>query len=34
VLVVNNDVDLVEAVKRLKRPLGKDIGVPGGVRTA
>jgi len=33
-LVVKNDDELVEAVARLKRQPGKDIGVPGGVRTA
>ncbi len=33
-LVVKNDNDLVEAVKRLKLDPGKNIGVPGGVRTA
>ena len=33
-LVVKNDDELVEAVARLKRHPGKDIGVPGGVRTA
>ena len=33
-LVVKNDDDLIEAVKRLKRQPGKDIGVPGSIRTA
>lgn len=33
-IVVRDDGDLVEAVTELKRRPGKDIGVPGGVRTA
>ena len=33
-LVVKNDNDLVEAVGRLKQQPGKDLGVPGGIRTA
>jgi dihydrofolate reductase len=34
VLVTSNDDELVEAIEKLKRQSGKDIGVPGGVRTA
>ena len=33
-LVVKSDQDLVEAVTRLKQQPGKDLGVPGGIRTA
>ena len=33
-LVVKGDNDLVDAVMKLKQRPGKDIGVPGGVRTA
>ena len=33
-LVVKNDHDLVEAVKKIKQQPGKDLGVPGGIRTA
>ena len=33
-LVVKNDEELIEAIARLKRQPGRDIGVPGGVRTA
>jgi len=33
-LLVKNDRDLVEAITRLKRQPGRDLGVPGGVRTA
>jgi dihydrofolate reductase len=33
-LLVKNDKDLVEAVTKLKRQPGKDLGVPGGIRTA
>ncbi len=33
-LVVKSDSDLVEAVNRLKRQPGRDMGIPGGVRTA
>jgi dihydrofolate reductase len=33
-LVVKSDHDLVEAVKKLKQQPGKDLGVPGGIRTA
>jgi dihydrofolate reductase len=33
-LVVRSDQDLVEAVKKLKQQPGKDLGVPGGIRTA
>jgi dihydrofolate reductase len=33
-LVVNSDDDLVEAVKKIKQQPGKDLGVPGGIRTA
>ena len=33
-LVVKSDQELVEAVTRLKRQPGKDLGVPGGIRTA
>jgi len=33
-LVVKSDNDLVEAVKKMKQQPGKDLGVPGGIRTA
>ena len=33
-LVVKNDDDLVEAVQKIKQQSGKDLGVPGGIRTA
>ncbi len=33
-LIVKSDADLVEAVKGLKSQSGRNIGVPGGVRTA
>ncbi len=33
-LLIKSDQDLVDAVARLKQLPGKDIGVPGGVRTA
>ena len=33
-LVVKSDHDLVEAVKKIKQQSGKDLGVPGGIRTA
>ena len=33
-LVVKSDNDLVEAVAKVKRQPGKDLGVPGGIRTA
>jgi dihydrofolate reductase len=33
-LVVKSDHDLVEAVTKFKRQPGKDLGVPGGIRTA
>jgi dihydrofolate reductase len=33
-LVVKNDEDLVEAVQKIKQQPGKDLGVPGGIRTA
>lgn len=33
-LLAKNDNDLVEAVTKIKRKPGRDIGVPGGVRTA
>jgi len=33
-LLVKSDKDLVEAVTKLKRQPGKDLGVPGGIRTA
>lgn len=32
-LIARNDSELVEAITELKRKLGKDIGIPGGVRT-
>ena len=34
VLVVRDDADLREAVNAAKRQQGRDIGVPGGIRTA
>ena len=33
-LVVKSDADLVEAVQKVKRQPGKNLGVPGGIRTA
>jgi dihydrofolate reductase len=33
-LVARSDNDLVEAVKKIKRQPGKNLGVPGGIRTA
>ncbi|HEY7415758.1 MAG TPA: dihydrofolate reductase family protein, partial [Ktedonobacteraceae bacterium] len=33
-LVVKSDDDLVEAVQKIKQQPGKDLGVPGGIRTA
>jgi dihydrofolate reductase len=33
-LVVKSDDDLVEAVQKIKQQSGKDLGVPGGIRTA
>ncbi len=33
-LVVKNDDDLVGAVQKIKQQHGKDLGVPGGIRTA
>ena len=33
-LVVKSDDDLVEAVQKIKPQSGKDLGVPGGIRTA
>lgn len=33
-LVVKSDTELVEAVKKIKRQPGKNLGVPGGIRTA
>jgi dihydrofolate reductase len=33
-LVVKSDDDLVEEVQNIKRQSGKDLGVPGGIRTA
>ena len=33
-LLVKNDHDLVEAVAKFKRQPGKNLGVPGGIRTA
>lgn len=33
-LLVKEDDDLVEAVTRIKQQPGKDLGVPGGIRTA
>jgi len=32
--VVKSDQDLVEAVKKMKQQQGRDLGVPGGIRTA
>jgi dihydrofolate reductase len=31
---VKSDDDLVEAVQKIKQQSGKDLGVPGGIRTA
>jgi dihydrofolate reductase len=33
-LVVKSDDDLVEAVQKIKQQAGRDLGVPGGIRTA
>ena len=33
-LVVKSDHELVEAVKKIQRQPGKNLGVPGGIRTA
>lgn len=33
-LVVKSDQDLVDAVQQIKRQPGKNLGVPGGIRTA
>lgn len=33
-LVVKSDQELVEAVTRIKQQPGKDLGIPGGIRTA
>ena len=33
-LVVKSDQDLVDAVKKMKQQPGRDLGVPGGIRTA
>jgi dihydrofolate reductase len=33
-LVVKSDRDLVEAVQKMKQQPGKNLGVPGGIRTA
>ncbi len=33
-LVVKSDDDLVEAVKKIKQQPGRDLGIPGGIRTA
>ncbi len=33
-LVVKNDQELVEAVQKIKQQRGRDLGVPGGIRTA
>jgi dihydrofolate reductase len=33
-LVVKSDRDLVEAVKKMKQQPGKNLGMPGGIRTA
>lgn len=33
-LVVKSDTELVEAVKKIKRQPSKNLGVPGGIRTA
>ena len=33
-LLVKSDNDLIEAVKKIKQQPGKDLGVPGGIRTA
>jgi dihydrofolate reductase len=33
-LLVKSDADIIEAVSKFKQQPGKDLGVPGGVRTA
>jgi dihydrofolate reductase len=33
-LLIKNDNDLIEAVAKFKRQPGKNLGVPGGIRTA
>jgi dihydrofolate reductase len=33
-LVVTSDDDLVKAVQKIKQQPGRDLGVPGGIRTA
>src|SRR5438552_2467876 len=33
-LVVKSDQDLVEVVKKMQQQQGRDLGVPGGIRTA
>lgn len=33
-LVVENDQELVEAVNKIKQQPGRDLGMPGGIRTA
>src|SRR5260221_5729616 len=33
-LVVKSDQDLVDAVKKMQQQPGRDLGVPGGIRTA
>src|SRR5690348_11442740 len=33
-LLVKSDQDLVDAVAKFKRQPGKDLGIPGGIRTA
>jgi dihydrofolate reductase len=33
-LVVKSDNDLIEAVNKIKQQPGRDLGVPGGIRTA
>ena len=33
-LVVKSDQDLADAVKKMKQQQGRDLGVPGGIRTA
>lgn len=32
--MVKSDDELVEAVQKIKQQPGKDLGVPGGIRTA
>jgi dihydrofolate reductase len=32
--VVKSDDDLVDAVNKIKQRPGKDLGIPGGIRTA